>query len=295
MTRTLLSLGHGYSSAHIARALPPDWRILASTRDPARAAAFAAQGLEPVLWTPGGDDTALRAALARASHMIVSIPPGPGRDREGDPALAALAGVPAPHLRWLGYLSATSVHGDTEGAWLDDFAPPAPTTGRGRARLAAEQGWTAWARARGAEAALIRIAGIYGPGRSVWDQIARGTARRLVKPGHVFNRIHVEDLGAIVAAAARLQATGPILAADGVPAAPEALLDHACAALGRPPLPTIPVDGADLSPMARSFFSETKRLRPTRLAELGVNLRYPDWRAGLDALKPRDDDAPPPP
>lgn len=276
---TLLTLGHGYAAQAATDALPPGWQVLATTRDPARAAALAERGLEPVPWT---DPQALAAALARATHLVASAPPGP----EGDPGLAALGGAAAPRLEWVGYLSASSVYGDSGGDWLTDDAPAAPNTERGRARLAAEQGWADWAAARGAGLAVIRIAGIYGPGRSALDQVRRGTAKRVVRPGQVFNRIHVTDLGAIIAAAAQHKAQGPIIAADGAPAPPQDLLDHACALLDRPPLPTVPFESADLSPMARSFYSENKRLRPTRLAELGVTLRYPSWREGLDALKP---------
>jgi nucleoside-diphosphate-sugar epimerase len=280
MIRTLLSLGHGYAAEAAARALPPGWRILATTRDPARAPRLAAAGHTPVLW----DQDALAQALAEATHVLSSVPPD--RLTGTDPALAALAGMAAPALRWVGYLSATSVHGDTGGAWIDDHAPPAPTTDRGRARLAAERGWADWATTRGAEMAAIRVAGIYGPGRSVFDAIAEGRAQRVVKPGQVFNRIHVEDLGAIVAAAAVHGATGPILASDLEPAPPQDLITHACALLGIAPPPEVPFEAARLSEMAQSFYAENKRLRPTRLAELGVVLRHPTWREGLAALKP---------
>ena len=279
MTRTLLSIGHGYAASTAIAALPPGWRILATTRDPARAESFAAQGLEPVLWT--GPD-ALAAALAEASHAITSIAPG----AEGDPALAALADAPAPRLRWLGYLSASSVYGNSDTEWLTDHAPANPGTERGRARLAAEDAWAVWCAARGVGLARLRIAGIYGPGRSVFDQLARGTARKIIKPGQVFNRIHVADLGAIIAAAATQEATGPIIAADGQPAPPQDLLDHACRLLGLPLLPPQPYETAKLSPMSRSFYSENKRLRPCRLDELGVQLVYPSWREGLAALRP---------
>lgn len=281
-TGTLLSIGHGYSAAATVAALPPGWRVLATTRGPAKAEAFAAQGLEPVLWEAGGDAEALRAALARASHLLVSVGPGPA----GDPVLAALGDAPAPGLRWLGYLSASSVYGDAGGDWVDDRAPTEPSTQRGRERLAAERGWTAWAAARGAGAALIRIAGIYGPGRSVFDALAQGRAQRVVKPGQVFNRIHVADLGRIAAAALLRGATGPIIAADQEPAPAPEVMVHACRLLGIEPPPEVSFDAARLSPMARSFYAETKRLRPGRLAELGVTLRYPTYREGLAALKP---------
>lgn len=280
MTGTLLSLGHGYAAAAAARALPPGWRVLATTRDPARARAFATQGWEPVAWEPA----ALAQALAQATHVLSSVPPD--RATSADPALAAVAALPAPRLRWMGYLSASSVHGDTGGDWIDDFAAPAPTTDRGRARLAAESGWWAWACRHGAAFAAIRVAGIYGPGRSVFDTIAEGRAQRVIKPGQVFNRIHVDDLGAITAAAATRAATGPILASDLEPAPPQDLITQACALIGIDPPPEVPFERARLSEMAQSFYAENKRLRPTRLAELGVTLRYPTYRDGLAALKP---------
>jgi nucleoside-diphosphate-sugar epimerase len=282
MTQTLLSIGHGYAAQAAQAHLPPEWRILGTTRSPARAQDFSDQGLSPVLWASDGPADYLCAALAKATHVIMSVSPGPG----DDPALAALKDAPAPHLRWVGYLSASSVYGDTGGDWIADDAPAAPTTDRGLGRLAAEAGWTEWAQARGAGAALIRIAGIYGPGRSVFDALAEGRAQRVVKPGQVFNRIHVHDLGQIIAAAARLRATGPILASDLEPAPPQDLITHACTLLGCAPPPEVPFDHATLSPMARSFYSENKRLRPDRLAELGVRLRYPTYREGLAALKP---------
>lgn len=279
---TLLSIGHGYCAAATVAALPPGWRVLATTRSAEKAARLAEAGLEPVIWAAGGPAGALRAALAEASHALVSVAPQGGVDA----ALAALRDVPAPGLRWLGYLSATSVYGDAGGGWVEDGDAPAPASVRGHERLAAEQGWNAWTAARGAGAALIRIAGIYGPGRSAFEQIASGRAQRIVKPGQVFNRIHAADLGQIVAAALAQGATGPILAADGNPApAPDVILE-ACRLLGVPPPPEIPFEQATLSPMSHSFWSETKRLRPTRLGELGVVLRYPSYREGLLALKP---------
>jgi len=282
MTPTLLSIGHGYAAQAARAFLPADWQIHATTRSAARAQDFVAGGLTPVIWESAGDPGALRAAVAGASHILMSVAPG----AQGDPALAVLADAPAPGLRWVGYLSASSVYGDTGGDWIGDDAPANPGTDRGQARLAAESGWTRWAGARGAGAALIRIAGIYGPGRSVFDALAQGRAQRVVKPGQVFNRIHAEDLGQIIAAAAVRQARGPILASDLEPAPPQDLITHACALLGRAPPPEIPFDAATLSPMARSFYSENKRLRPQRLDELGVRLRYPTWRQGLAALKP---------
>lgn len=282
MTHTLLSIGHGYAAQAAHACLPKDWRIMATTRNAARARDFAADGLAPVIWDADETPDALRAAVGRASHILMSVAPGSG----GDPALAVLKDTPAPHLRWVGYLSASSVYGDTAGDWVGDDGPAHPTTDRGQARLQAEGCWTRWATARGAGAALIRIAGIYGPGRSVFDQIAAGRAQRVIKPGQVFNRIHVADLGQIIAAAALMQATGPILASDLEPAPPQDLIAHAYALLGQDPPDEVPFEKATLSPMARSFYSENKRLRPGRFAELGITLHYPTYREGLAALKP---------
>lgn len=280
--RTLLSIGHGYSATAATAALPPGWRILATTRREDRAARLAAQGLEPVLWSAGGAEAGLLAAAAAASHLLISVPPG----ARGDPALAVLAQARLPGLRWLGYLSAASVYGDRGGEWVDDDSPPAPTGARGLARLEAESGWQALAARHAAGAALFRIAGIYGPGRSAFDALAEGRARRVVKPGQTFNRIHVHDLGALIAAALLRGATGPVIASDLEPAPPQDVIAHACALLGRDPPPEIPFHAADLSPMSRSFYAENKRLRPGRLEELGVTLAYPSYREGLAALKP---------
>lgn len=278
---TLLSIGHGYAAGQVAAALPPGWRLTGTTRSTARAGVLRADGIEPVIWEAGGSTQALAEALARATHLITSVAPGEG----GDPVLPALAALDAPRLRWLGYLSATSVYGDAGGGWVDESAPPAPGTARGHARLAAEEAWREFSARHGLKLAIFRIAGIYGPGRSAVDALRAGRARRLVKPGQVFNRIHVADLGRIVAAAAVQQATGPFNLCDGAPAPPQDVIAHAAALTGLPCPPEIPFDTAEIGPMTRSFYSESKRLRSNRVGpELGVSLRYPDYRAGLAAI-----------
>ena len=286
MQPVLLSIGHGFSAAATVRALPPGWRVLATTRNPEKATRLAAEGLEPVLWQGAPGCPALAAALAQATHLISSVAPrGAGGQYGGDPVLAALDGLVAPQLRWIGYLSASSVYGDAEGDWLDETAPLEPTTGRGKARLAAEHGWQALGAALNAGVALFRIAGIYGPGRSAIEALREGRAHRVVKPGQVFNRIHVTDLGRIVAAAASTGATGPFNLCDQEPAPPQDVVAHAAALLGIEPPPETPFETAPLSPMARSFYAESKRLRSTRVArDLGLALVYPDYRAGLAAI-----------
>ena len=280
MQPVFLSIGHGYSAASVVQALGEGWRVLATTRSAARAEDFARQGLEPVLWQSGGPDAALSAAVREATHLITSVPPG-----DGDPVLAALKGMDAPKLQWIGYLSAPSVYGDAGGGWIDETTPPAPGSARGKGRLQAEADWQAFADARGVPLARLRIAGIYGPGRSAFEALREGRAHRLIKPGQVFNRIHVTDLGRIVAAAAEARAQGPFNLCDGAPSPPQDVISHAADLLGIAPPPEVPFDAQALSPMARSFYSENKRLRSVRVGpELGVTPKYPDYRAGLAAI-----------
>ncbi len=266
MTQVLLSIGHGYAGQATERALGPGWRVLGSSRQPGAA----------VLWP---DDAA--NALAGATHLISWVAPG----AQGDPVLPVIAGLAAPALRWIGYASASSTWGDTGGAWIDDFTPDAPASDRGRARVAAETGWAALAAARGLPLARIRIAAIYGPGRSALDTLRAGTAQRVVKPGHAFNRIHVDDLGRIFAAAARQRLDGPLIAADCEPAPQADVIAFAAELLGLPCPPDTPFDAAVLSPAARSFWSENKRLDPIRLRQdLNLTLACPSYREGLRAI-----------
>jgi len=280
MQPVFLSIGHGYSAASVVTALGEGWRVIATTRSEERARGFARAGLEPVLWQSGGPAAALAAAVREATHLITSVPPG-----TGDPVLAALNGMEAPRLRWIGYLSAPSVYGDAGGGWVDETTPCAPGSERGKGRLQAEEDWQAFGDARGVPVARLRIAGIYGPGRSAFDALREGRAHRLIKPGQVFNRIHVHDLGRIVAAAAEACAQGVFNLCDGAPSPPQDVVAHAAELMGVAPPPEIPFDPDALSPMARSFYSENKRLHSVRVGpELGVTLTYPDYRAGLAAI-----------
>jgi nucleoside-diphosphate-sugar epimerase len=193
----------------------------------------------------------------------------------------------APHLRWIGYLSTVGVYGDHKGAWVDETTVPRPSDGRSRYRLEAENGWLALGAARGIPTQVFRLAGIYGPGRNQLVQLAQGTARRIVKPGQVFNRIHVDDIAQVVAASLARPRAGAIYnVADDEPSPPQDVVTFAAALCGLVPPPEIPYDVADLTPMSRSFYSENKRVRNRLLsAELGVALRYPTYREGLTALR----------
>lgn len=277
MKKVLLSIGHGYSAQALARLLLPEgWQIIATTRDAAQARALEKTGVEALVW-PGAD-----LPFDRATHLLSSVAP----DASGDPVLNALSAQiteAAPHLDWVGYLSTVGVYGDHGGGWVDEDTPLTPATKRGAMRVAAEQAWQA---IPGLALHIFRLAGIYGPGRGPFEKVREGTARRILKPGQVFSRIHVEDIAQVLMASIAHPNPGRVYnVCDDDPAPPEDVLSHAAALLGLPEPPGVPFDDADLSPMARSFYAENKRVRNDRIKrELGVTLRYPDYRAGLAAL-----------
>ncbi len=275
--KTLLSLGHGYSAAALARRLiPQGWRVIGTTRSAAKAQRLRAEGVEPLIW-PGAD---IGPALAQATHLLTSVAP----DATDDPVLRALAPqlAAARHLEWVGYLSTTGVYGDHQGGWVDEATPLTPGTERGVARVRAEAGW----QALGLPLHIFRLAGIYGPGRGPFEKVRDGSARRIIKPGQVFSRIHVEDIGAVLEASITQPNPGAVYnVCDDDPAPPEDVLAHAATLLGLPPPPEIPWDQARMTPMALSFYAESKRVRNDRIKnELGVRLTYPDYRSGLAAV-----------
>lgn len=278
--RTLLTLGHGYVASALARALAPEgWKIFGFTRSPEKQALIAATGGTPVLW----NTAAVRQHVSSASHILVSAQPD---TLKGDPVLAALCSDAAATLAggpaWIGYLSTTSVYGDSQGQWIDEDTPPCPGTSRGVMRLACEQLW----RETGHPGLhIFRVAGIYGPGRNPFAKLRTGTARRIIKPGQVFSRIHVDDMVSALKASMARRGGATYNLCDNEPAPPEDVIAFAARLLGVPVPPAIPWNEADLSPMARSFYSESKRVDNRRLREeLGVKLRYPDYRAGLCAI-----------
>lgn len=272
---TLLSLGHGYtSSALAARLVPLGWTVIGTCRDPARADILRAAGVEPLLLPAD-----LSPALARVSHVLAAAAP----DAQGDPFLRmAGAALRAAHPRWVGYLSTTAVYGDHQGAWVDEATPINPQSLRARQRVQAEAAWLA----TGLPVHIFRLAGIYGPGRGPFEKVRDGSARRIIKPGQVFSRIHVADIAETLLASIRRPNPGAIYnVCDDDPAPAEDVLSHAAHLLGLPEPPAIPYDEAEMTPLARSFYAESKRVRNDRIkTELGVNLRYPDYRAGLAEL-----------
>jgi len=283
MTNTLLTIGQGYSANALARRLAPQgWTLYGTTRSPDRMDAIRAEGVTPLLWPD------IESALAEATHLLASASP----TDEGDPFLAKfgsnLAEL-APNLEWVGYLSTTGVYGDHAGAWVDESTPLTPSTKRGKARKAAEEAWLA----TGLPVHIFRLAGIYGPGRGPFAKVRAGTARRIIKEGQVFSRIHVDDIAQVLEASiARPDPGAAYNLCDDDPAPPQDVLEHAAKLLGVAPPPAVPFEEADLSPMARSFYAESKRVSNERIkAELGVELIHPDYRSGLAALLAAEDSA----
>jgi hypothetical protein len=279
----LLVLGCGYSASRFLDLHRSGFGSIAATaRDPDKLATLEAAGFDALAFDGAAIGPDLAGRLGDTTHLLVSIPPGPA----GDPVLPLLTGVPTPSLRWLGYLSTVGVYGDTGGAWIDESAATDAAEPRSLRRIEAERGWTRFADARGTAIQLFRIAGIYGPGRNALRQVRDGSAKRIVKPGQVFNRIHVDDIaGAIAAGIARPDRTGPVNLCDDEPAPPQDVVAYAAKLLGMQPPPEAPFEAADMSPMGRSFWSSNKRVSNRRLRdELGCDLTYPTYREGLAAL-----------
>ena len=280
----LFVFGLGYSMARLARRLRDlGWQVAGTTRDSDRLAQLRAEGFDA---HPFGPDQPLDpAVLAGTSHLVQSISP----EESGDPVVPALAETlkALPELRWVGYLSTPAVYGDRDGAWIDETAAPAPGSPRGWKRLEAERAWFAAFQDTGVPVQVFRLAGIYGPGRSAFDQLRRGRARRIDKPGQVFNRIHVDDIGSILLASMRRPRAGAVYnVADGHPSSPNDPIEYACRLLGIDPPPLVPFEDAGLSPLGREFYAECKRLTVDRIkGELGVALTYPSYREGLDAIR----------
>jgi nucleoside-diphosphate-sugar epimerase len=276
MTKRLFIFGLGYSGLEIARlARAAGWSVVGTVTSTDKANRLAIEGIEAHLF----DGSASLAAhlLEGASHVLCTIAP----DAAGDPALRTSA-ARLHGSRWLGYLSTTGVYGDHDGGWVDETTPPRPDQPRSLSRLAAERAWQALG------ATVFRLPGIYGPGRSALDRVKAGTARRIDKPGQVFSRVHVADIAAAVLAAMTQPSPGAIYnVADDLPASNNEVIAYACELLGLSVPPAIPWDEAaqTMTPMARSFYAENRRVRNDRVKkELGLTLRYPTYREGLRAI-----------
>lgn len=278
MGQRLFCFGLGFSALTLARGLMAQGFAVAGTcRSAAKADQLRAEGIEAYLYSL---DHALDAsALRGTTHLLMSVPPG---ERGDAIALTFEEEIKALSLSWAGYLSTTGVYGDRDGDWVDETSPLTPATARGQRRLLAEQQW----QALDLPLHIFRLAGIYGPGRNQLVSLREGTAKRIIKPGQVFSRIHVDDIAQVLATSIARPAPGTAYnVCDNEPAPPQEVVTFAAELLGITPPPEILFEDADLSPMARSFYSESKRVSNARLRnELGVELKYPTYREGLRAL-----------
>lgn len=281
----LFCFGLGYSAAALAKRLSGEsWTISGTSTTADGALGLERQGFRAHLFDGTSPAFRVRASLGQVSHVLVSVPPDPS----GDPVLRHYGRdlAEASGIKWVGYLSTIGVYGDHQGAWVDETTPAYPTSERSKRRLVAENAWLDFARRTGKRVGIFRLAGIYGPERCAIDNLRDGTARRIVKPGQVFNRIHVEDIASVLAAAMAGRGRETIYnVTDDEPAPPQDVVAFAARLLGVPTPPESTLETAGLSPMALSFYAENKRVRNARLkADLGVSLIYPTYREGLRSL-----------
>jgi nucleoside-diphosphate-sugar epimerase len=275
---TLLSFGHGFSARALSRNLPNDWIVYGTTRTEEKAQVLRAEGIKPIIW-PG---ETLDTAFKEATHLLISA----GPSEQGDPVLSSLKDeikALAPRLEWAGYLSTTGVYGDHQGNWVDETTALTPATKRGQLRVSAEAEWQS---IPDLPLHIFRLAGIYGPGRGPFAKVRNGTARRIIKQGQVFSRIHVEDIAQVLwASITRPNIGGVYNLCDNDPAPPEDVIEYAAQLLNAPVPPAVDYETVEMTPMARSFYAESKKVSNERIkTELGVKLKYPDYKTGLRAL-----------
>jgi dTDP-D-glucose 4,6-dehydratase len=281
----LFCFGLGFSAQTLApRLADKGWKIAGTARDAANIDRLAAKGYEVARFAGEPGNREVPKLLRGTTHLLHSIPPG----LSGDPVLAhyrkEIGGL--RFLKWVGYLSTVGVYGDQKGRWVDESTEPKPNSERTEARVEAEQAWLRFGEETGVPVHIFRLAGIYGPGRNVFDKLRAGTARRIRKDGQVFSRIHVEDIASVLEASIARPAAGAIYnVADDEPAAPDEVVAYAADLIGIPPPPEVAFAEADLTPMARSFYEGSRRISNARIkSELGVQLTYPTYREGLASL-----------
>ncbi|WP_339632862.1 SDR family oxidoreductase [uncultured Sneathiella sp.] len=283
MTQQLFCFGLGFTARQIA-ADYPDWEVLGTSRTPPLDGETSEFSIFP--FRRGSPIPDFSNLTKEVSHILLSIPP----DDLGDPVYDEMREqiVSLPNLKWIGYLSTTGVYGDLDGGWVDEESPYNPSGKRGERRMLAEKAWRGLYETRGLPLHIFRLPGIYGPGRNQLVSLKNGKARRIEKPGQVFSRIHVADLAAILVASMKKPNPGAIYnVADDEPAPPQEVVSHAAELLGITPPPLVDFDVADLSPMARSFYSDSKRVGNSKIkSELGISLKFPTYREGLAALLP---------
>ena len=286
----VLFFGLGFSSQASARAIrirDEYASIMGTVRTAERENALEATGLAAIVFDGTRPSPDVSVALADTTHVVVSIAP----DADGDVVLrhhrADLDA--AKDLEWICYYSTVGVYGDFDGAWIDESAPLVPRNMRSDLRVLAEQEWRDYAAQRGVKLCILRLAGIYGPGRSSFDKLRDGTARRIIKPGQVFNRIHVEDIARVTALAAERRLDGIFNMADDEPTPPQDVFEHAAGMMGVPVPPDMPFESAEMSPMQKSFYRDNKRVSNKAIkTALGIEMLYPSYREGLAAIWERE-------
>jgi hypothetical protein len=291
--RKLFCFGFGYTCEFLANALVESgpWLIAGTTRDLHKKNQMRERGYASYIFDyekPLGDP---RHFFNGVTHVLISTPPGDG----GDPAFLAHANdlLKIPTLEWVGYLSSTAVYGNRNGAWVDENTEVQPANKRGSRRAAAETQWLEMHRKHGLPAHIFRIAGIYGPARSALDSVRTGIARRIDKPGHAFSRIHIDDIVQVLKASIAKPNPGRIYnLCDDLATPSHEVIAYACEMLGIEPPPLLPYEETDMAPIARSFYSDNKRVSNQRIKEeLGIVLKYPDYRSGLQACLAAEKDA----
>ena len=283
-TMRLVCLGYGYSANALVELL--DTRridVTGTTRDPEKADTLHRRGIRTILFDGTRHSPALADAIRNATHIVVSAAPG----EDGDAFLWHHERdiMNADGLKWVGYLSTIGVYGNHDGAVVDERTVCVPTTDRAMWRLAAETSWAALGNRTGVPVSHLRLAGIYGPGRNQLKQLADGKAKRIIKPGQIFNRIHVDDIARTIERVMERPASRIYNVIDNRPRAPQEFVEFAADLMAFEPPPAMPFEEANLSPMARSFYGDVKTVSNRRLHdELGVRLEYPTYREGLRAL-----------
>ena len=280
----MMIFGCGYSGTAIARsAVAMGVDVAGTTRTVDNATALAAEGISAFVFDGAALADDLVTALAEVTHLVQSIPPG----RSGDPLLALTEGglrQLCPRLQWIGYLSTVGVYGDQGGDWVDEEGECHPSPGRSQERVDAETAWLAYGDAAGTPVAILRLAGIYGPGRNAFVNLERGTARRIVKKDQVFNRIRVEDIAAATLFLAKMAHRGVFNITDDEPAAPQDVIAEAARLMSVEPPPEQPFETADMTPMARSFYGANKKVSNRKIRGLGFAFRFPEYRMSLQQL-----------
>lgn len=273
----MILLGAGYVAKRaVPTFLESGFAITATSRD-GEDEELSSFGVETLKYEGGAPSKALEIAFHTATHILVSIPPKGGHD----PAVEAIRELSLKNINWLGYLSATSVYGDRQGQWAFEDELLYPVNDRGRHRIEAELAWLE----TGLNTHIFRLAGIYGPGRSPFEKIKSGKAQAVIKPEHVVNRIYVDNIVSALMASIQYPDPGQVYnIADGHPAPPQDVLDYAADLIGAVRPPHIPLENAELSAMARSFYAETKRVSIERIKKLGWSPSFPDYKAGLTAI-----------